>query len=200
MTKFIPKKVALKSADVLYKIAVAGLLGASLFRFLAGDRGPAADHLGQAEGIVIGDTLPEVTLLHRGTSQREGMPLTALAKARCTFLVFFHSNCPGCRALAGDWNGLSGLSNESSVIPIDWVSFGPDMGAPEFIEEFDLPSSGYYVEDLNDLTRLGVVRWPSLFLVSGDKVLRSATVGGPHQFDTLPSVCGAARWRPIESD
>ena len=124
------------------------------------------------------DLIPGTTVENVRLSVHENQGLVAGAGDlwdvigdRCMILIFFQSSCPYCKRVADEWRGVSEVEYEGVTVPVKWTSvMDSDLGAAQFVTQFDLPLPWFSMRGREDRMALGIVAWPKLYLLAPDGV------------------------------
>lgn len=192
---------ALRTVHVVFRTVTGILLLGLVYRLAVVIRGveqialPDLITQGSVRQLQPGDQLPNLRLV--GHSARTGRVtgtryLSELPGPTCTIVIFFQSTCAGCRAVAHEWRGRSFFESGAESIPVVWMGVAPtDSGANDFINGNELRDDYYLPQSAQEIVDLGVVRWPSVYVVGPGPILVRKPGLLPSDLDSRPGGCSS---------
>lgn len=95
---------------------------------------------------------------------------------QCVGLLFFSPECGYCKQIAPSWSGVPTLELAGGEVPVFWIAVDSENEANgEFIAAHDLRAPWYAIPDLQELARIGVDRWPLIYVIDADGAYRGTT-------------------------
>jgi hypothetical protein len=152
--------------------------------------------------VSSGDILDNVTLMSFVDGEHRGpVPLHDVFGSSCGIMVFFHSACPFCEDMAGQWSGVTSIATPAGDVPAAWISVSSgDSAAADFIGRHGLAEPWYAVQARDDRLNLGIDGWPTLYLVSpGGRFEGSVASRDPQDLDFPATECLGASFQAGQS-
>jgi hypothetical protein len=154
-----------RSLDAMVGITLLAATALFTYRLVVPPPGP----LVPPPPLAAGSLLPDVAVRDLDNLNLPVRTLRAVLSeggSTCRVLVFFSSTCPACHSLAPYWRDSTTVKLANGRATVSWIAGDPaDTAGSAFLSKFQL-GSGYQLSVPGERRKLGIIAWPTAYLVS----------------------------------
>jgi hypothetical protein len=145
-------------------------------------------------GLIREGDRPRVSLAVQRASRTTGaapdVPLQQVFGEHCGVLIFYESACPVAKDISPAWRDVDSLHQGAVAIPVRWATVNPDDSLAEtFLADRHLPGSPLFVKSKQDAAKLGVTRYPLVYLIGPHGRFLGELPRSPGEIHSLPPLC-----------